>query len=142
MAAPCLVVTPGGSTHEPVRRHGDFFRVAAEDAGPRHLVADLHAGHAGANCDDRACAFLPESTRERYLVEAAALIRVDEVEAGGLDLDDGFARLRDGIGHVFVLEHFRTADLMDANSFHGADYTVSALPDVAQVSAVRCSAGL
>ena len=35
------------------------------------------------------------------------------------------ARFGSGLGNVFVLENLWTAELMDADGFHGADYTVS-----------------
>ena len=53
-------------------------------------------------------AFLPENGRQRDLVGAGALIRVDEVDAGRVDLDERFSRLRDS-----GLERLRTGELRD-----------------------------
>ena len=53
-----------------------------------------------------------------HLVGAAALVGVDEVDAGRVDLDDGFRRLGGRLGQVFVLENLGTAELMDANGLH------------------------
>src|SRR5205823_2614039 len=52
---------------------------------------------------------------------AAALVDVDVVEPRRVDLDDGFARLGRGLGHVLVLERLGTAGSVDANGLHRDD---------------------
>ena len=113
----------GWQRDEPVHGHGDRFRIAAEDAGPGHLIAGFDGGYTRAHGRDGAGALLPEAARQRDLVRAGALVGVDEVDAGRIDLDDRFARLREGIGYVFVLENLGAAECMHTNRFHSCSST-------------------
>ena len=54
---------------------------------PRHAVADGHVADTGADGGDGAGALLAEDERRRHGVDALPLVDVDEVDAGGGDLD-------------------------------------------------------
>jgi hypothetical protein len=53
-------------------------------------------------------------------VKTGAVINVEVVDARGFDPDENFAASRFGIGNLFVAEHFRPAELVNADGFHGA----------------------
>ena len=81
-------------------------------------VADGDAVDTGADAFDDAGAFQSERQRQVALIESAAQLRIEEVDAGSLDLDEHLAR--SGRRQRQVLEHhgFRTAAGVNTNSFH------------------------
>ena len=67
---------------------------------------------------DRAGSFPAEGERQLPRIEARAVIHVDEVDAGGFDLDQRLTRTRIRDRHVLHLEHLGTAEPMNANRLH------------------------
>src|SRR6185437_7354161 len=63
------------------------------------------------------------------LVKSFAQIDVDEVDPGGLDVDQQLARLGRRIGNVVDLENLRAARLMRTNRFHCFTTHVSTIHD-------------
>jgi hypothetical protein len=76
-----------GDRNDPLGRQGNGLGVASQDIGPRHQVADGEPVDAIAQGDDPAGPFHPDGERHVHLVEAGALVSVDEVDSGGRDLD-------------------------------------------------------
>ena len=72
---------PSGNVDQPVGRHDAHLGIGALDALIDDAVADLDRGHAGTNGFDDPRPFRPHHRRQRQLVEAAPLVRVDEVDA-------------------------------------------------------------
>src|SRR6185503_9278387 len=67
---------------------------------------------------DHPRALEPEAIGQRILVEAGALIDVDEVDPGRLDPDESLAVGGLGGGHLLELHGFGTAELVDADRAH------------------------
>ena len=107
-----------GQPDQACRRNGRLLRVRAEGGGPRDAIADAHLADVGRDGDDRPRALLPERHRHRGLVEAGPVIHVDEVDARGLDTDDGLAGLRLRIRHVLDAQRLGSARRVDANGLH------------------------
>ena len=84
--------------HQLARGHDRILGVRAERAGPGDAIAGPHLAHLLARRHHGARAFLAERRRQRDLVEAGALVDVDEVDAARLEPDERFtsARMRDG----------------------------------------------
>src|SRR3989442_3906328 len=104
--------------HEPRRRHRRVLRVRAGHARVGDLVAAFPLGDAGTHGRHGAARFEAERERHLELVEAAALIDVDEVHPGRVDLDDRLARFGLGLGGVLELHDVGTAGRVDSDRFH------------------------
>ena len=104
---------PGG--RERVRGVG----AGGEDEGD--AVANGDVGDFGANGRDNAGALEPERQRQIALIEAAAQLRVEQIDARGLDLDHNLARPGRRQRHVLEHHRFRTAASVHADRFHGRD---------------------
>src|SRR5207237_8736450 len=88
---------------------------------------------------------LPGSQWQGKLVEAAALVDVDEVHARRLDPDQRLSAAGNGSGHLDQLHHFRSADRFDPDGSHGAftplpGRVVKREPATASVSRTLCVA--
>ena len=72
----------------------------------------------GADGDHHAGAFLPERERQRARIRARAVIDVDEVDAGRLDVDQRLAGAERRLGDVLETENLGPACLVKANRLH------------------------
>ena len=95
-----------------------FGRVAAAGFGGGDTIAGDKFRHAGADGRHDAGDLRAEREGQRHRVESAALIRVDEVEARGLDADAHLAGGGRGHRNVVDLERFWSAGGMDADREH------------------------
>ena len=116
-----LRLEPRRQDDQTLRGDGGVLRVGAGHTRVGDLVAHFHLGHARADGGHGAARLEPERQRQVELVEAAALVDVDVVEPRRVDLDDRFAWLGRGLGHVLVLERLGTAGSVDANGLHRGD---------------------
>src|SRR5437870_3356636 len=73
--------------HEPVSRNGSVFRIATLHSTKRNPVAGPDRLHIRANCGHNASAFLSGNERQREFVASFALVNVNEIHAGGGDLN-------------------------------------------------------
>ena len=108
-----------GKLHEPIRGHHRHLGVRPGHSGPGAGIPDLDVGDACPDGRDHACALEAEGQWQRRLVHAGAEIDIDEVDAGGGELDQGLARARRGLGHVVERERFGTTRGVNAYGFHG-----------------------
>ena len=96
--------------------HGGVFRVRLEHGRVRDAVADLDAlgRRLGGDGGDEAAALLAADEGKLALVQAGAVVGVDEVDAGVLVLDEDAAGLELGHGVVVLhLHHAGRAGLAD-----------------------------
>src|SRR5699024_10986954 len=77
-----------GNTQVVIRVHGDLRRVRPRRLMPSDTVADGEALHALARLGDATRALGPDDMRVLHRVHARTTIRVDEVHARGLDVDE------------------------------------------------------
>ena len=70
---------PVGYRHHSVGGRQAHLGVAARSLADHHAVPDRDVGHAVADCRDRARGLQAGHDRQRYGVQAAALVGVDEV---------------------------------------------------------------
>src|SRR5438034_1327275 len=103
---------------DPVGRDDDVLGVRAEQARIRDALPNFGCGHAGANGAHNPRGFLSQRNRQRDLVEARALVHVDEVHAGSFDLDEHLAGARGGPLDVLAPQRVRTARRVYPNRFH------------------------
>ena len=90
--------------------------VAAEIEIIGDAVAGVKIGHAGPNCDNLAGGFVAGDERQpRRLVEAGAVIDVDEIQADGMLADVHLAGSRRGHIHGLVNQGFRAPYLVHAH---------------------------
>jgi hypothetical protein len=75
-------------------------------------------GDIGADGFDNAGAFEPERERQVAFVEAAAQLRVEQIDASRLHGDEDLAGARSGQGHVLEHQSFGTAVSVDTDGFH------------------------
>ena len=68
-------------------------------------------------CDDPG-AFMTKRQRQVALVEPAAQLRVEQIDAGGLDLDQNLARPGHRQRQFLEPQHFRTAMGVNADRLH------------------------
>ena len=62
-------------------------RVGTGGLHPCHAIADLKSAYIRTELADDARAFVAQRQRQRLLVQTAAQLRVEEIDAGGLNLD-------------------------------------------------------
>src|SRR5262249_35925892 len=105
----------GGARGARVGRPPPLLRITADGARVGTPVADLEVGHPGPDGDDLAGPLRSRHERQRHLVEAGALIDVDEIDADGVLLEPHLAGTRCGHLHAFPLHHLRAACLVDAD---------------------------
>ena len=94
--------------------------VAARRVRPGHPVADGHVGDAVADGEDAARAFETEHERQVDLVDAAAVVGVDVVDARRADLDDHFPGLGVRYGQVDGVQDIGATVLGDLDRAHPA----------------------
>ena len=101
--------------HRAIGRHQPLLRIAAERHHIGDTVADLEIGHAGADRDHLAGAFIAGDERhaDRRRIHAHAEIRVDEIDAAGVLLDLDLARAGRGDLDLLVGQDFGTAGLVN-----------------------------
>ena len=104
--------------HGPVRRGERMrgVRAGREDKGD--AVADLDVRHVRTDGPDDAGAFQAERQGEVALVKSAAQLRVEQIDAGGLDLDQNLARSGRGQRQVLEPHRFRAAVVVNADRSH------------------------
>src|SRR5207244_343025 len=83
-------------------------------------LAALHVAHARAHRRDRAPGLLTEDERRLHRVQPGALIHVDVVDPGRVDLHERLPRPWGGLGHVRVAQYFGPAGRLDSDRFHWA----------------------
>src|SRR5262249_5831797 len=105
-----------GKLDEPVRRHQPLLRVAAQGTGIGAAIPDLEVAYPWPDRDHLARALRARNERQWHLVEARALIYVDEVDPDRmlLELHLPLTGLADPDG--FPLHDLGTALLVDADS--------------------------
>ena len=107
-----------GERNQTVGRDHRELGVSPEHAGVGDAIAELHVAGAGSHLRHGSGRFLPGGERQRYRVQPAALIDVDEVHSRGGDLQDHLPGPRLGRWHVLVLQHLGTAGGVNAHRLH------------------------
>ena len=97
-----------------------FGRVAAAGFGGGDAITGGKFRHTRTDGRHDAGDFRAKREGQGHRVQSAALVRVDEVEAGGLDLDAHLASGGRGHGDVIDPERFWSAGGVDADREHGA----------------------
>ncbi len=112
--------------------------VGAGDAAPCDAITCFDDGDVGAEGDDGACGLLTQDVGEVSGIAAFAEVRVDEIDAGGFDADEGFAGTGFGCWDVAEGEDFWASGGEDLNGLHSG----CCLPDTACLSIVTVCADL
>ncbi len=107
-----------GHLHQEMRGNGRVFGITAARHGPRDRIAHTQPGDAFAQRFHDARALHAEHERQRNFVQPGALIRVNEVHAGGRHLHQRLAGRRHGLGEVGIPQDVGAAVLFDKNCFH------------------------
>jgi hypothetical protein len=94
-------------------------RLAAGSEDEGDPVADSDVGDVGANGFHDAGAFESERQGQVAFVKSAAQLRVEQIDAGGLDGDQHLASGGGGQRQVFEHHRFGTAGSMNADRLHG-----------------------
>ena len=90
--------------------------IAAEIEIIGDAVAGMKIGHAGPDRQNLAGGFVAGDERQsRRLVEAGAVIHVDEIQADGVLADANLAGSRRGHVHVLINQGFRAPHLVHAH---------------------------
>ena len=120
----------GEGMHLGFEGHGVFGAGAGERAGGVDAVAGLDAGDARAGGLDGAGGVHARSVGERGFegVVAAAHVGVGGIDAGGVHADENLAGFGLWRGNFFELHHFRRAEFMHANGFHGVTPSWKCVP--------------
>ena len=110
-----------GNFDDGVGGQRDLLARAVMAARRHHAVADLQAGHAGADAFDHAGNFRCRRKRKRRLDLIFALDhqQVEEIQRRGFDRYHGLAGPGHGIGHIGQHEIVGAAILRAENGFHG-----------------------
>jgi hypothetical protein len=109
----------GRQLHEPARRHDRVVRIRPEHHRIRHAVADGDLGDTGADVRHGARSLRAQRERQRQRhVTPRAVLNIDEVDAGGRDLDERFAGLRCRHVDVVIAQRLRATAYVNTNCFH------------------------
>ena len=103
---------------QPVRSNERELRVGSGEVLRCDLVSDLHLGDTGADFHDSAPALGPGSERKRHLVEAGALVDLDEVQPSRMDLDQHFPRAGHRLSDLLVAQNLRPTSSVNADGLH------------------------
>src|SRR3989304_9364702 len=120
--------TPPAAPPQPRRGDGGELGIGAQPPRIGHPVAHLHLAHVGAHLGDDAPALHAERDGELGLVEAGAVVHIDEVEPRRFELHHRLAGARLRIGNILQREHFRPAEGLDADRFPAASSPCFPLP--------------
>ena len=87
-----------------VGRHGHVFGIGAGACGPGHPITGPKSSHSGPDLAHGPGTLHTQDVGQLHGVQSIALVDIDEVDAGGLDLDDrmsggGFRNGQLGQGH-------------------------------------------
>jgi hypothetical protein len=116
------VSTVPGSTTQLLLRHHRILRVRARHDAVRHPLALLRGRDTVPRRFDDTRPFRAGSKRQRELIEAGAVIDVDEIHADRFEPYEHLTGARLRCRHVDVLESFRAACLYNANRFHNDEF--------------------
>jgi hypothetical protein len=126
-------VDPRGELDEPVGGDEALLRIRAVRAVVADAVAGADHRHVRSDGDDRAGPFAAgDKGKVGRLVEADAVINVDEIQPDRLMPDAGLARPGIADFDIFPLQDFRTAMFVDDDCF-GHDFSSSAISSQARV---------
>ena len=107
-----------GEHDQPIGGDGRVFRVSAEHGGVRDAMPDLQPADPRTHRGHGATRFLAQNEGRRHPVLPAALVDVDEVDPGRVDLDERLSRGGRGLRHVQIFEGVWTAGRADLDGFH------------------------
>ncbi len=114
-----------GQFYELVGRNVPFARIAAEIEIIGDAVAGVKVGHAGPNRQHLAGRFIAGDERQsRRLVEAGAVIHIDEVQADRVLADMDLARPRRGHVHRLIHQGFRAPYLVDPHGLGHLEFSL------------------
>ena len=108
--------------HDAFRRNERMRGIGAGRKDEGDAVAGLDVGYIVADSRNDAGAFKSKRQRQVALVEAAAQLSVEQIDARSLDLDKNLARARHRQRQFFEAHRLGTATLVDADRFHSRDF--------------------
>ena len=104
--------------HQPFRRRHGELGVGAGKVLRGYPVALTHAGDAGPNLDDRAGRLRARYEGGPHLVEAGALVNLDEVDANGFKPNQRLIRAGGRPLDPLIAQDVGTADLVNSDGLH------------------------
>src|ERR1700678_77376 len=100
---------------------GALFAMVTEDHGRQQdAPARLEVGNVLARLDHFAGNVTAEDVRQCYPAQPAAYPEIKMVQGACTYTNQDMVLAQNRIGSVFILENFRTSELMNANCFHRA----------------------
>ena len=111
----------GRQRHDALGRSQRVGSIGACGEDESHTVADREVGDIRAEGLHEAGALESNRQRQVALIEAAAQLRVEEIDPGGLDLDQHLARPRRGQRQFLERHRFGATAGVNADRLHGRD---------------------
>ena len=111
-----------GKRHDAFRRNERMRGIGARRKDEGDAVAGLDVGYVVADGRNDAGAFKSKRQRQVALVEPAAQLSVEQIDARSLDLDKNLAGARHRPRQFFEAHRLRTATLVDADRLHSRDF--------------------
>src|SRR5678815_4485886 len=99
--------------------YGRIFRIASENPGVRHAVADLDVAYFRAYLGDDSGCFLSVDKRKRCWISTFSKVNVDEVHTGSFELNNCFVGFWFRVGQFDELENLGPTHLRNLYRLHG-----------------------